>query len=191
MAKLEKVPYQGSYTLQHFHQIMPLGLIRRLSRIILRTWKHWVGPNLIPLLSTIEVIGLAVAALGLWGFAQIADEVLEQETQAVDSSILLALHHLHTPWLDQWMLEVTAFGQPTFLVIATLNIGAILLLRRQLPEAVTLAIAALGAASLNTLLKDVFARARPELWQRIIDVRYYSFPSGHAMVSLVIYGLIG
>jgi len=41
------------------------------------------------------------------------------------------------------------------------------------------------------MLKEVFARARPELWQRVIDVRYYSFSSGHVMVSLVIYGLIG
>jgi len=170
---------------------MPLSLIRHLSRLILNTWKHWVGPKLVPLLSTIELIGLAIAGLGLWGFAHIADEVLESETQVIDASILLALHQIQTPWLDQWMLGVTALGQPTFLVIVTLSISTVLLLRRQLPEAVILAIAALGATGLNTLLKEAFARARPELWQRVIDVRYYSFPSGHAMVSLVIYGLIG
>jgi len=48
--------------------------------------------------------------LGLWGFAQIADEVLEQETQFIDSLILLALHQIHTFWLNQWMLGVTAYG---------------------------------------------------------------------------------
>ncbi len=28
------------------------------------------------------------------------------------------------------------------------------------------------------------------LWQRSVDVSFYSFPSGHAMVSLVIYGML-
>ncbi|MEW6497887.1 MAG: phosphatase PAP2 family protein, partial [Cyanobacteriota bacterium] len=54
-----------------------------------------------------------------------------------------------------------------------------------------LVIAAVGAAVLNNLLKILFGRARPELWERIVDVRQYSFPSGHAMISLVIFGMIG
>ncbi|MEO0934607.1 MAG: phosphatase PAP2 family protein, partial [Cyanobacteria bacterium J06641_2] len=28
-------------------------------------------------------------------------------------------------------------------------------------------------------------------WERIVDATNYSFPSGHAMVSLVVYGFIG
>jgi undecaprenyl-diphosphatase len=41
------------------------------------------------------------------------------------------------------------------------------------------------------LLKLLFGRARPALWDRIIHVGLHSFPSGHAMVSIVIYGFIG
>ncbi|WP_342746009.1 phosphatase PAP2 family protein [Brunnivagina elsteri] len=40
------------------------------------------------------------------------------------------------------------------------------------------------------LLKELFTRTRPSLWKHIIDVGHYSFPSGHAMISLVIYGFI-
>lgn len=170
---------------------MPLGSNRRLSQLMRRINKGVVGRRLIPLLTTIEVLGLAIAAFGLWGFAQIADEVLEQETQAFDTAILLALQRIHTPWLDQFMLGATVLGEPTLLVVVTLSISTVLIVGRKRADGITLAIAALGAAGLNMLLKNVFARARPELWQRIVDVRYYSFPSGHAMVSLVIYGLIG
>jgi membrane-associated phospholipid phosphatase len=40
-------------------------------------------------------------------------------------------------------------------------------------------------------MKLFFGRARPALWKHIINVGQHSFPSGHAMVSIVIYGFIG
>ncbi len=165
--------------------------IRWLSHSILRVWRGFGGAKLIPLLSTIEGIGLVIAGFGLWGFAEIADEVLEKETRSFDTVILLFLRQQQTPLLDQIMIGVTSLGEPTFLVIVTLVLSVILALRRQWIQGAVFAIAALGAAGLNIVLKDVFARARPALWERSVDVRYYSFPSGHAMVSLVIYGLIG
>lgn len=170
---------------------MPFHWIRELSLSIYRTWKDRVGPKLIPLLSTIEAIGIAIAALSLWGFAAIANEVIGKEALKLDTTVLLALHQLHTSLLDQIMLGFTFVGAPRVLLIITLGLCLGLLLRQRWPEAVILAIAEVGAISLNYVLKDAFARARPELWQRIIDVRYYSFPSGHAMTSIVVFGMIG
>ena len=44
-------------------------------------------------------------------------------------------------------------------------------------------------ASLNIILKNVFVRQRPnEL--RLIEETGYSFPSGHAMASTAVYGLL-
>jgi undecaprenyl-diphosphatase len=54
-----------------------------------------------------------------------------------------------------------------------------------------LAIVISGGIGLNYLLKQLFLRDRPQLWERILDVSNYSFPSGHAMISLVVYGFIG
>mgnify|MGYP000156130007 CR=1 FL=1 len=147
--------------------------------------------RLFSLLLRIHVIGLLLAALAIWVFAQIADEVVEQETTKVDTLILLKIRVIHTPLLDSIMSGITFLGQPTVLVIISLSLGVWLLLKRRRAEATTLAIAALGAAGLNYLLKELFARDRPALWDRVVDVRYYSFPSGHAMVSIVMYGLIG
>ena len=69
--------------------------------------------------------------------------------------------------------------------------GIWLLKQQRRATAMTLLIAAIGAIGLNVWLKHLFSRARPALWNHIVDVGNYSFPSGHAMVSLVIYGLIG
>lgn len=147
--------------------------------------------KLLSLLSTIRIVGLLVAAFAMWGFVQIADEVLDKETQAIDTAILLALKRSHTPLLDQLMLGVTFLGEPTFLLVICLCLGVLLLFVKRQTEATTLAIAAAGAVGLNYLLKVLFSRDRPALWDRVIDVGQYSFPSGHAMVSMVIYGLIG
>ncbi|MCA9915947.1 MAG: phosphatase PAP2 family protein [Anaerolineae bacterium] len=46
----------------------------------------------------------------------------------------------------------------------------------------------LGGLLLNNVLKLLFARPRPET--RLIDVIAYSFPSGHAMMSLIGFGLL-
>lgn len=55
---------------------------------------------------------------------------------------------------------------------------------------------ALGAASMvlaiiaNTVLKNVVARARPELIDAGVAANGFSFPSGHAMLSAVAYGIL-
>ena len=147
--------------------------------------------RLFSLLLTIRVVGLLIAGFAIWVFAQIADEVVEKETTTTDTQILQAIRRLHTPLLDQIMVGITFLGQPSVLVVFSLSLGIGLLFQRRRSEATTLAIAAIGAAGLNYWLKELFARDRPALWDRVVDVRYYSFPSGHAMVSVVMYGLIG
>lgn len=42
----------------------------------------------------------------------------------------------------------------------------------------------------NTALKDYFARVRPDLATAVVHETSYSFPSGHAMVSLCLFGFL-
>lgn len=109
----------------------------------------------------------------------------------LDTSILLAIQKLHTPLLDRIMLGITFLGEPVVLLLICLGLGFKLVYHNRRTEATTLGIAAVGAISLNCLLKVLFGRARPALWDRIINVGLHSFPSGHAMVSIVIYGFLG
>lgn len=150
-----------------------------------------VRSRLFSLLLKVRVGGLLLAGISLWIFERIADDVLEKESQAFDTQILLAIKRWHTPVLDQVMLKITFIGDPAVLLVACIGIAIWLLVRKQRSEATTLAIAAFGALGLNVLLKHLFSRARPMLWERVVDVQQYSFPSGHAMMSMVIYGFIG
>ena len=65
----------------------------------------------------------------MWGFATIAEDVLEKESYAFDTSILLALRQLHTPLGDRVMLGFTFLGEPNLLLVICLILGIVLLAR--------------------------------------------------------------
>jgi membrane-associated phospholipid phosphatase len=165
--------------------------MKKLSRSLVQFGKRQISPKLSSLLSVLWMGGLAISGLALWGFAEIAEEVFEQETKAIDTSILQTFQTFHTPLIDQIAIAVTFLGEPFVLIILSCTLAFISLWQRKWAEASVFAIVVAGGISLNFWLKTLFARARPALWEHIVDVRNYSFPSGHAMVSLIVYGFIG
>ncbi|WP_408007578.1 phosphatase PAP2 family protein [Pseudalkalibacillus sp. A8] len=140
---------------------------------------------------SLELILGIIAALALLGlFSKLSDELLENELQGFDMFISNVIYSLQTPWLTNFMIFITHAGDTYTYVIVVLII-LILLLRIQLKwEALILLISVLGAWGLNTVLKGSFQRARPDL-EHLVEVGGYSFPSGHAMVSIAAYGIMG
>lgn len=170
---------------------MLVRFLRHYSQEIVRFWRQKIYPRVSPIVPLIWLVGFAIAAFALWGFAEIAEEILDQETEIIDTLILKGIYSLHTPFLTGIMLGITFLGDPVTLVILSIVFGIISIAQRQWEEVITLAIAAAGANLLNLWLKELFARSRPQLWEPILDVSYSSFPSGHAMISLVVYGVLG
>jgi membrane-associated phospholipid phosphatase len=109
----------------------------------------------------------------------------------LDEGILLGIQKLHTPLLDSIILSTTLLGEPAVLLLICLALRYSPIYHKRRREADTLAITTIGAAGINCILKLIFARARPVLWDRIIHVGHHSFPSGHSMVSMATYGFIG
>ncbi|MEO1430024.1 MAG: phosphatase PAP2 family protein [Cyanobacteria bacterium J06632_19] len=158
---------------------------------LIQGWKEQVSSRLSPLLSLVWVGGFAVAAFCLWGFFQIAEKVFAEETTEFDTTILQSIYEQHTPLLNQIMTGITFLGNGSTLIYLSCLVGIILLVSRKFASAFTLIIVTSGGIGLNLWLKNIFERVRPALWERIVDATNYSFPSGHAMVSLVVYGFIG
>lgn len=135
-----------------------------------------------------------IAAAGLWGFVALADEILEGETADVDRWLLLSLRDrqdlsdpLGPRWLEEMMRDVTAFGGTGPLAFITLAGILYLLLRRRLRTALFLGIAIAGGQALSSLLKLGFDRVRPDLVPHGTVVYTASFPSGHAMMTAIVY----
>ena len=153
-----------------------------------RWWIREVYPRLMSFVAAAGVIWLGVCLLLLWGLANLAEEVLEQEVFAVDEAILLWINQHTTPAFDQAMLTVTRLGDPDIVVPLTC-IGFIWLWWRwRWRIAAIFAITCGGGAVLSTGFKLLFAKARPALWSQLITETSYSFPSGHALGSMVLYG---
>lgn len=165
--------------------------IRHLSRQINELWQKRLHFKSLFLVSTLWVVGFIVAVSLLAGFVYLSQQVLTDQTAAFDQAVLLALYRLHSPLLSQIFLGVTALGEPLYLLLFIAVLSLILLQRQQWLDALICLITATGAIGLNIWLKELFGRLRPELWERVVSVDLYSYPSGHAMTALVIYGFLG
>jgi membrane-associated phospholipid phosphatase len=154
------------------------------------TWMRWVHSRLMTFIAAVGVIWLTICLLLLLLLAHLSDEVLEQEALLFDETILLSIHQWSSPTLDQVMLLITQLGNPTALVpLACISISW-LSWRRQWHIALLFFVTGLGGAVLSTGLKLFFGKARPQLWPQLITETTYSFPSGHALGSMVLYGLM-
>ncbi|MGB7378851.1 MAG: phosphatase PAP2 family protein [Rivularia sp. (in: cyanobacteria)] len=158
---------------------------------LIQGWKKQISPRLSPLLSLLWVGGFAIAAFSVWGFFQIAERVFSEQTTEFDIAILQSIYKLHTPLLNQIMTGITFLGNGSTLIYLSSIVMIFLLVSKKFVSAFTLVIVTSGGIGLNVWLKNIFSRVRPALWERIVDVNSFSFPSGHAMVSLIVYGFIG
>jgi membrane-associated phospholipid phosphatase len=146
--------------------------------------------KLVPLIAAIGTVGLAVCLIILLGLSWLFQEVWEKEAFGLDTTVLLWLYQWTNPVLDAVMLKITALGDPEFVVVVVVfSLGWLWWKRRRL-EAKGFAIACLGALILNQGLKLCFAKPRPQLWTHLITESSFSFPSGHALGSLVLYGFL-
>jgi undecaprenyl-diphosphatase len=142
-----------------------------------------------------RVLLLFVALLaGAMILAKAASEIVEGDTMAVDRAIVLALRvpgdsalPIGPPWLTHAIIDLTALGSVAVLSLITcLATGYLLVERKPTIAAYMLAAVASGFVA-GTLLKWVYARARPDIVTQLVGTHSASFPSGHAMNSAIVY----
>ena len=114
--------------------------------------------------------------------------VAEGDTLRIDTAILDAIHLHASPLLDHVFAFATFMGGPGVVAVA-IALVAYVFVRGSRREAGIMAIGMFVAEVLDLVLKELFDRVRPELWLRVA-VSGESFPSGHALASTVIYGLV-
>ncbi|HKH76693.1 MAG TPA: phosphatase PAP2 family protein, partial [Rubrobacteraceae bacterium] len=136
-------------------------------------------------------VGLVAAAGCLWLFGGLAEDVLTGDPIVrFDRATAAYLHSLATPPLTTFFLVVTALGSVETIALVAL-VGAVVFgVRRQGLHLATWLAAVAGSAALDELLKALFARPRPYFEHPLLSETSYSFPSGHAMESLVLYGML-
>lgn len=134
----------------------------------------------------IWVCGLGAA----WAFLNVADEVSEGETSALDRHLLLMLRRpgaLDDPigprWLEKSLRDVTALGGFTVLTLLTLLWVLAFTLYGHRRQAWIMGATMVLAQVSSETLKALYDRPRPALVPHGSIVYSQSFPSGHSALS--------
>lgn len=154
--------------------------VRREERAVRRLAIHWGLIALVVLLTSLTGVFLVLWRM-LEGFS------------AIDTTILQLVHAEHTPARRLFMLTFTYLGSVIGLTIQAGLLLAALAWRRPHGwkfEAATVLMATAGGGLLNVFLKTTFARLRPDLFPGEFVLHSFSFPSGHAMGSTCLYGVM-
>ncbi|WP_173931944.1 phosphatase PAP2 family protein [Chelativorans sp. Marseille-P2723] len=162
------------------------GLSRRLTGLVrgMKSRPQTVTP----------AVMLAILASGLYAFLAIADEVAEGEIHALDEQIFLAFRDPVDPslplgpeWMQEVALEITALGGYPVIILSLAVLTGFLLVTRRYGPALYAGLSVTLGWLVSQFSKAYFARPRPDLVEHLDKVHTASFPSGHAMMSTVVF----
>ena len=150
-------------------RVAPVGVESRMSEKLPARAGQW------------KFIGALIALTVIWLFMLIGGD------GALDERVYRALYVGNHPMLVPVARVLTALGEPTVLITASVVIAVLLWVRghRHLPFAfvgITMA-----GRTLSEIQKYWIARARPDLETHLVVVKTSSFPSGHANSSMIFY----
>lgn len=141
--------------------------------------------------------GLALSAvllmvLGTWAFITILDTVREGESQRFDNRVIeWCWHHKGPQWLQDCARDVTALGGFTVLALVVIAVVNFLLISRKRGGAALVIAATIGGVLISSMIKHLVNRDRPPREYQAAYVFTRSFPSGHSMLSAVVYLTLG
>ncbi|GAB3056296.1 phosphatase PAP2 family protein [Salinicoccus sesuvii] len=135
-------------------------------------------------------IGLGIVVLFTWLFSELSEMLIEEELQGFDSRITLFFDRSASPALDTFYTIVTELGSVEFLAAASIILILFLWFKMKDIWGIMLFSAALGGGGILTaVMKESYERNRPSI-NEAVDATGFSFPSGHAVGSLIFYGFV-
>jgi undecaprenyl-diphosphatase len=130
-----------------------------------------------------------VAALCGGVFVAMAFLVNADRFTAVDTREILALRTDASPWLTQIMLLASAIGHGRVAIPCVLVAAAFIYRFDGRASATLYVIACATGEGVMLLCKAIVHHRRPVgISPKLTDAGYYSFPSGHSMLAVIIFG---
>lgn len=106
----------------------------------------------------------------------------------IDNVVFEFMQSIESPFMTNFMKFISILTEPLVLLFVSLILGFYIYLKKSKKEGVFFISVMLVASILVKILKEIFQRARP-LDSLIVETGY-SLPSGHALISLVFFGLV-
>ena len=133
----------------------------------------------------------ALAMISSLAFAVIAREIRVDAVDQLDIKAEMAMHqHLDSKAGDAWALSASFIGSTVFLIPVLVVVAFLAWRNRKRAAVIVLAVNAVAVMVGDVALKHVFARERPHLFDKLAIPKDYSFPSGHSMSAVGVWGVI-
>lgn len=136
------------------------------------------------------LFGLAFSIIVLLTLAEFHDEIAEPFLTRLDQIGMQVVHAHDTPGLTHLALALSWIGSPATLIPAISSAAILLWTMKFRQDAVLLVAAIGGSGALDTALKLHFRRVRPDVPWALITEHSFSFPSGHSVGAVVLYGMV-
>lgn len=145
-----------------------------------------------------EFFGFIVMVVGIGVFLTLVTQLQSASIQSLDEAVIRSLRNISVPaeashpgWFDELARDFTALGGYAVLTTITVLVTTFLHLERRPARAHFVAITVVFGYSFSMLLKAVIDRPRPDIVPWLSHVHLSSFPSGHSMMSAVVYLSLG
>lgn len=136
-------------------------------------------------------LGLALMLAAAWLFGSIAEEVFNGgKITLLDAALAQRLHRHASAGMTTFMLFVTHWHGVLSTCVMALLLAAYFHVRRATYWRLAVFAVVPGGMVLNVLLKNIFQRARPSFDDPLLALTTYSFPSGHTVNAVLLYGLL-
>jgi membrane-associated phospholipid phosphatase len=140
---------------------------------------------------------MTILAIGIVATLMIGEDFVELAVLLRHQSpLMLDIDHMVVRWAASmrsdpatlFFLIFTYIGSPASLAVIAIGVTVLLFALRHRGLSLYVAVTSSMAGLINLLLKQIFARTRPDLAEALRKASGYSFPSGHAMESMVVLG---
>lgn len=130
---------------------------------------------------------LLAVIVSLLCFASIAIAIFSNDFSLPwDVMILKKIHATQCIELEAIAIALTQLGSSRVIIAIAFLISVFLVWRKNWQGARYLLITVVSSGFVNLLAKFLFHRDRPSLWESPTPEFYFSFPSGHAMLSMTL-----
>jgi membrane protein DedA with SNARE-associated domain/membrane-associated phospholipid phosphatase len=135
--------------------------------------------------------GFILSAAFVWVFGKFIANVLNGNPFIfLDRWVQSQILYFRTPLVTSFMTIITRFGSGILIIVGSIFLVVLFYSKRKFIDLIIYLITIIGGSVLVLVLKDAIHRPRPVVLVPLIHVQGWSFPSGHAMMSVIFWGIV-
>ena len=129
-----------------------------------------------------------VFSIGAAGFLMLAFLMTIGQLATFDTFVQSGIFEFRSDWLTALMVPLSYSGN--WQAVVSICLLLLLYKKTRMSYGVPLTISALTSVLFYQILKHIFSRMRPDVTLHLLQQHGYSFPSGHSLTSLLVWGTL-